>query len=280
MEGFFLVDKPEGWTSRKAMNVIQRRLKVRGGYEGTLDPFASGLLLVGVGRATRFFQFFRPLLKEYEAVLKLGEETDTLDPEGEVIKRAPIPEITVEKVEGAVRKFIGNIEQVPPKFSALKLKGKRAYDLARRGEEIELKPRKVYVESIDVLSVEGDRIRFRCRVGSGTYVRALGRDIAYELGTVGYLTYLRRLSIGNFHVKDARHPEEIGQEDLIRVDDALYWMGKVTLEGRDARLFLNGGRIRVDLDEGYYRVYVDGRFVGVGRVNGGILKPEKLMPVS
>lgn len=274
------MDKPEGWTSRKAMNVIQRRLRVRGGYEGTLDPFASGLLLVGVGRATRFFQFFRPLLKEYEAVLKLGEETDTLDPEGEVIKTSPVPEITVEKVEGAVRKFIGNIEQVPPKFSALKLKGKRAYDLARRGEEIELKPRKVYVESIDVLSVEGDRIRFRCRVGSGTYVRALGRDIAYELGTVGYLTYLRRLSIGNFHVKDARHPEEIGQEDLIRVDDALYWMGKVTLEGRDARLFLNGGRIRVDLDEGYYRVYVGGRFVGVGRVSGGVLRPERLMPVS
>jgi len=280
MEGFFLVDKPEGWTSRKAMNVIQGRLKVRGGYEGTLDPFASGLLLVGVGKATRFFQFFRPLLKEYEAVLKLGEETDTLDPEGEVIRSSPVPKVTVEDVEEVVRKFIGNIEQVPPKFSAIKLKGRRAYDIARSGRDVELKPRKVYVESIVVLSVEGDRIRFRCRVGSGTYVRALGRDIAYALGTVGYLTYLRRLAIGNFHVKAARHPEEIEQDDLIPVDETLYWMGKVTLEGRDARLFLNGGRVRVDLEEGHYRVYVDRRFVGVGRVSGGVLKPERLMPVS
>jgi len=273
-----LVDKPEGWTSRKAMNVVQRRLRVRGGYEGTLDPFASGLLLVGIGRATRFFQFFRPLLKEYVATLLLGSETDTLDPEGEVVSTAPVPPITVEDVRGAATSLTGSLEQVPPKFSALKVRGRRAYDLAREGKEVALKPRKVFVEKLEILSVDGDRITFRCVVSTGTYVRALGRDLARALGTVGHLISLRRTAIGDFRVERAKHPEEVEVGDVIPTEEALYWMGKVSLSGREARLFLNGGRVRVEGEEGPYRVFVDGRFVGVGRLEGGILKPERLLP--
>ncbi len=273
-----MVDKPEGWTSRKAMNVVQRRLRVKGGYEGTLDPFASGLLLVGVGKATRFFQFFRPLLKEYVATLLLGSETDTLDPEGEVIATAPVPPITPEDVRRVASSFVGSIEQVPPKFSALKVKGKRAYDLAREGMDVKLRPRKVFVERLDILSVEGDRITFRCVVGAGTYVRALGRDMARALGTVGHLISLKRTAIGNFRVERAKHPEEVDVADLIPTEEALYWMNRVSLSGRAAKLFLNGGKVRVEGEEGPYRVFVEGRFVGVGRVQGGILKPERLLP--
>ncbi len=279
MDGFFLLDKPEGWTSRKAMNVLQRRLRVRGGYEGTLDPFASGLLLAGVGKATRFFPFFRVLLKEYEAALALGRETDTLDPEGEVVEEAPVPPLTLERVREVARQFVGHIEQVPPRFSALKVGGKRAYALAREGKEVALKPRKVYVAKLEVLALEGNVVRFRCLVGSGTYVRSLGRDMARALGTVGHLVALRRTAIGDFRVDRAKHPDEIEREDLIPTDEALYWMGRVHLSGRAARLFLNGGRVKTDAGEGLYRVYAEGKFAGVGRVVGGTLKPERLLPL-
>ena len=278
MDGFVLIDKPEGWTSRKTLNVVQRRLGIRGGYEGTLDPFASGLLLVGLGRATRFLQFFRILLKEYVATLLLGVETDTLDPEGEAIATAPVPRITPEDVRKVLASMTGTLEQVPPKYSALKVGGKRAYDLARKGEEVLLKPRKVFVESMELLSLEENRITFRCVVGSGTYVRALGRDIARALGTVGHLVSLRRTAIGNFRVERAKHPEEVARGDLIPPDEALYWMGRIHLSGRAAKLFLNGGRVRVGEGDGLYRVFVDGEFAGVGRITAGTLKPERLLP--
>jgi len=253
-------------------------LRVRGGYEGTLDPFASGLLLVGVGRATRFFPFFAHLLKEYVATLKLGEETDTLDVEGKVVERADVPVLSEEEVRSVLRMFVGTYEQIPPRYSALKVKGRRAYDLARRGEDFNVRPRKVHVESLELISLEGDTITFRCSVGRGTYVRALGRDIARALGTVGHLTMLRRTAIGDFRVEDAKHPDEVETSDLISPERALYWMDALEISGREGRLFLNGGRVRTRTGDGLYRVFVDGEFVGVGRVVEGLLKPERLLP--
>jgi len=278
VDGFLLVDKPRGWSSRHTMNVLQRRLKVKGGYEGTLDPFATGLLLVGVGKATRFFPFFSHLLKEYVATLKLSEETDTLDPEGEVVETVPVPPLKEEKIREVLKGFVGEIEQIPPKFSALKVKGRRAYDLARSGQTVRLKPRRVYVESLELISFEGEVLRFRCRVGRGTYVRSLARDIAESLGTVGHLIELRRTAVGRFRVKDAKEPQEITHGDIIPVEEALYWMGTLKLDDEVGRKFLNGMRLRISAPEGFHRVWVGERFVGVGRVTGGILKPERLLP--
>ena len=273
------MDKPEGWTSRKALNVVQKRLKVRGGYEGTLDPFASGLLLVAVGRYTRFLQFFTPLLKEYVAVLELGRETDTLDSEGEVVAEAPVPDLSEERVREVLRGFTGEIEQIPPRYSAIRISGRRAYDLARRGEEFTLKPRRVFVESMDLLFLEGNRLGFRCRVGRGTYVRALGRDIARALGSVGHLVSLRRTAIGDLEVRRAKHPHEVKGEDILPVEEVLYWMDAYHLTGRWAERFLKGGKVPVDAPDGLYRVYVGGEFVGIGESSGGYLKPRRLLPV-
>ncbi len=277
-EGFLWVYKPAGRTSRGVMNDIQRKFKVKGGYEGTLDPFAEGLLIIALGRYTRFLRFFQELLRTYEAVLFMGEETDTLDVEGKVIRKKDVPRLDIITVENVVRGFIGVYEQIPPIYSALKIEGKRAYELAREGKNPELKPRKVYIENIKVLEVLDNRIRFRCRVSSGTYIRALGRDIAYKLGTVGYLESLKRIEIGKITVNEAKPPEEITEDDILPAEKGLYWMNDINLYGKYAKIFKNGGTVYVGAEEGTYRVYAENRFIGVGRVVGGSLRALRLLP--
>ncbi len=275
MNGFFWVYKVKGKTSREVLNDLERKFKLKGGYEGILDPFAEGLLIVGVNVATRFLRYFQVLPKTYLAVLVLGKETDTLDVEGRVIREEKVPNLSKDFVEWVLRGFVGEYEQIPPRFSALRVEGKRAYEMARKGEEFELKPRKVYVEEIKLLDFSGDKLEILCKVSSGTYVRALGRDIAYRLGTVGYLESLIRLKIGEISLDMAKRVEDLEREDLIPMDEGLYWMEKVEIH--DVR-FLRGNPIRFEGKEGLKRVYFNGRFVGVGILRGNNLKPERLIP--
>ncbi len=275
MNGFFWVYKEKGKTSRETLNELERKFRVKGGYEGILDPFAEGLLIVGVNLATRFLRYFQILPKTYLAVLVLGKETDTLDVEGEIIRQEEVPSLSKDLVEWTLRGFVGEYEQVPPKFSALRVGGKRAYEMAREGEEFELKPRKVYVEEIRLLEFSGNKLKFLCTVSSGTYVRALGRDIANRLGTVGYLEFLKRLKIGEISSENAKKVEELTGEDLIPMDEGLYWMEKVEIYEEK---FLRGNPVRFELREGFKRVYFKGRFVGVGVLRGNVLKPDRLLP--
>ncbi len=275
MNGFFWVYKEKGKTSRETLNELERKFRVKGGYEGILDPFAEGLLIVGVNLATRFLRYFQILPKTYLAVLVLGKETDTLDVEGEIIREEEVPSLSKDLVEWTLRGFVGEYEQVPPKFSALRVGGKRAYEMAREGEEFELKPRKVYVEEIRLLEFSGNKLKFLCTVSSGTYVRALGRDIANRLGTVGYLEFLKRLKIGEISSENAKKVEELTGEDLIPMDEGLYWMEKVEIYEEK---FLRGNPVRLELREGFKRVYFKGRFVGVGFLRGNVLKPDRLLP--
>jgi tRNA pseudouridine55 synthase len=275
MNGFFWVYKEKGKTSRETLNELERKFRVKGGYEGILDPFAEGLLIVGVNLATRFLRYFQILPKTYLAVLVLGKETDTLDVEGEIIREGEVPSLSKDLVEWVLRGFVGEYEQVPPRFSALRVGGKRAYEMAREGEEFELKPRKVYVEEIRLLEFSGNKLKFLCTVSSGTYVRALGRDIANRLGTVGYLEFLKRLKIGEISSENAKKVEELTGEDLIPMDEGLYWMEKVEIYEEK---FLRGNPVRFEGKEGFKRVYFKGRFVGVGFLRGNILKPDRLLP--
>jgi len=275
MNGFFWVYKEKGKTSRETLNELERKFRVKGGYEGILDPFAEGLLIVGVNLATRFLRYFQILPKTYLAVLVLGKETDTLDVEGEIIREEEVPSLSKDLVEWTLRGFVGEYEQVPPRFSALRVGGRRAYEMAREGEEFELKPRKVYVEEIRLLEFSGNKLKFLCTVSSGTYVRALGRDIANRLGTVGYLEFLKRLKIGEISSENAKKVEELTREDLIPMDEGLYWMEKVEIFEEK---FLRGNPVRFEGREGFKRVYFNGRFVGVGVLRGNILKPDRLLP--
>jgi tRNA pseudouridine55 synthase len=210
MNGFLLLDKPPGPTSHDVVDRVRRALGVRKvGHAGTLDPFASGLLIVGVGNATKQLQKFVGLDKEYEATFVLGAISETDDPEGPVKRTgADLSGLNDERVRAAMRAFIGNIEQVPPKYAAIKIGGKKMYEAARQGKPLVAGPRNVRVDAFEVLGpirpigpIVNARVRIRC--SSGTYVRALARDLGQALGVGGYVSELRRTKIGPFEVKDA-----------------------------------------------------------------------------
>jgi len=203
------IDKPEGWTS---FDVVERVRSIVGvkkvGHAGTLDPFATGVLLVAIGRATKRVSDLMGLEKEYEGIIEFGLETDTLDPTGAVVKTCPVPEVTREQLQEAARRFEGEIEQRPPAYSALKVKGKRLYQLARAGKPVEVPPRKVFVESFEILDWQPPGARFRVKCHAGTYVRALARDLGKAIGSCAYLRELRRTRIGPYRVEEALSVDE------------------------------------------------------------------------
>ena len=227
MDEIILVDKPAGMTSfgvvarlrrvltekvreeyRKRGETMPKRLKV--GHTGTLDPFATGLLIILVGKATKKSDQFLKLDKEYEAEIRLGETSSTGDPEGIVQKTYSEKPILEDKIKNVVQEFVGEIEQKVPSFSAVKVNGERAYKLARKGEEVETPVRKVKIYSIEVLEYKWPVLKIRTKVSSGTYIRTLGEDIGEKLGTGAYLTGLRRTRIDKYSVQDAKKIEDFG----------------------------------------------------------------------
>ena len=204
-----LVDKPAGISSFGVVARVRRELrdqfghKVKLGHTGTLDPFATGLLILLSGKMTKKSNEFLKHDKVYEATLKLGYTSTTGDPEGE-IEKCNDKELSLDDVKNTIQKFIGTITQTPPRFSAIKINGQRAYKLARKGEDFEIPSRQVTIYSIDILDYNYPELKISCHVSSGTYIRTLAEDIGKELGTGAYLTALRRTKIADYDVKDAR----------------------------------------------------------------------------
>ncbi len=202
--------KPAGWTSFDVVNKIRRVTRIRKvGHAGTLDPFATGILLICLGRATKQVSQLMNLEKEYEAVIELGKETDTLDPEGTVVAEQPVPPISEERVKAVLQQFVGEIEQEIPAFSAAKFQGKRLYKMARKGQETPKLFKTVHIYSLELLALKPPELTVRTVCGRGTYVRALARDIARALGTVGYVKELVRTRVGPYTRQDAYTIEEI-----------------------------------------------------------------------
>jgi tRNA pseudouridine55 synthase len=202
--GILNVDKPIGLSSRDAVNRVERLFqKVKCGHAGTLDPLATGVLVICVGPATRLIQYVQRLPKEYRAVFQLGRRSVTDDIEGEVELLADPPQPTRTQIEAALPKFLGDIRQRPPSHSAIKVGGQRAYDLARRGEEFELPERTVSIYHLEILRYEYPELELAIQCGSGTYVRSLGRDLAIELGTAAVMSALVRTAIGDFRLDNA-----------------------------------------------------------------------------
>jgi tRNA pseudouridine55 synthase len=209
VNGWIILDKPLGMGSTQGVGAVKRALreggyaKVKVGHGGTLDPLATGVLPIAVGEATKLAGRMLDASKIYEFTIAFGAETDSLDLEGKVIATSDVRP-TVEAVEAILPQFTGPIAQVPPAFSAIKVDGKRAYDLARAGEQVELKAREVIIHSLKILTVNGeDFITLTAHVSKGTYIRSLARDIAYALGTVGHVTMLRRTRAGPFTLAQA-----------------------------------------------------------------------------
>lgn len=210
-----LIDKPKNMTSFGVVARVRRRLseslgkKVKVGHTGTLDPFATGLLILMTGKNTKKCQEFLKLDKIYEATLKLGETSTTGDPEGEIIEQKIYTIPSKTEVESAVKSFKGEIEQTPPKFSAIKINGRRAYELARQGKSPEMPTRKVKIYDLKIEKYDFPVLKLTCHVSSGTYIRSLAEDIGKALKTGAYLTDLRRLKIGNYDIKNAKTLEEL-----------------------------------------------------------------------
>lgn len=216
-QGIINLDKPAGLTSARAVSRIKHLLagKVKVGHAGTLDPFATGVLLVLVGKATRACEQFMNCIKTYEAVVCLGATTPTDDLDSEPTAWPDAQPVAVNKLQDAVPYFVGNILQEPPAFSALKVGGRRAYALARAGEAPKLSARTVRVDSIEILSYDWPLLSIRVRCGRGTYIRALARDIGQRVNAGGYLTALRRTSIGSFDVASAVSLDQLAGEGVL-----------------------------------------------------------------
>jgi tRNA pseudouridine55 synthase len=208
--GVLNLNKPSGVTSRRVVDLVQRLAQgAKVGHAGTLDPLASGVLVVCVGAATRLIEFVQQVPKVYRGTFLLGRRSPTEDVDGDVTELASPPVPTAEQIAAAAGGLIGPIEQRPPAFSALKLHGRRAYDLARRGRQVELKPRTVNVYRLEVLAYEYPELRLEIECGGGTYVRSLGRDLAESLGTAAVMSALVRTSIGEFRIQQAVDPGDL-----------------------------------------------------------------------
>lgn len=214
--GFLLIDKPKDWTSRDVCNKIQSILKNKKvGHCGTLDPFATGLLIVAVGNATKALAFLEDFTKEYVAVLSLGKKTDSGDLTGNIIEEKDVPSFDNKKLSEVSANLIGKSMQIPPMTSAIKINGTKLYELAHKGIEVERKPREIEIFSMGMIQSNVNEIILKTNVSKGTYIRTLGETIAEKLGTVGYLTDLRRTKINSLKVEDAISIQNIDESKLI-----------------------------------------------------------------
>ena len=291
MDGFLNLNKPKGITSFTAVEEVRRRLKEKkAGHAGNLDPNATGVLVIGLGKATRFLPYITDVEKEYIATIKLGVLTDTLDASGEVMDKKEVPPVDRAQLEEVLRHFIGEIEQTPPAYSAVKIEGKRLYELAREGVLVNPKPKKVTIYEIELLDLGEDEFRIRAVVSKGTYIRSLARDIAVRLGTYGIVKDLVRTRIGHFTLEEAVDLDDPDLEKkVIPPDEGLIHLGEVVLKEKAAWYFRNGNRVGVSgiLSRSknvrsfeYVRVYDEsGEFIGVGFMKWDGLYPKRVIPV-
>ncbi|AKI96550.1 tRNA pseudouridine(55) synthase TruB [Kosmotoga pacifica] len=244
--GFLFVDKPVGITSHDVVDMARKKLGIRKvGHSGTLDPFASGLLILGVGRATRLLEYLKDFEKTYVVKMKLGVITDTFDLTGKIVEEHPDWNLSTEEIVNALKAFEGEYLQVPPAYSAKRYKGKRLYQLAREGKIINLPPKRVKIFSIDDIEVrfpEGE-VSFCARVSSGTYIRSLVMDVGYRLGCGATTTYLRRTKVGAFSVSEAVRPEELSLVNLKDSEAVMGFLPSIIVSEEQGKAVLNGRQI-------------------------------------
>ncbi|MGN1295108.1 MAG: tRNA pseudouridine(55) synthase TruB [Bacilli bacterium] len=251
MDGILLVNKPIGKTSRDVVNALMKKFNTKKmGHTGTLDPFASGVLLISVGKGTKISSYVEGLDKEYIAELCLGKDTDTLDLEGAVIEEKEIKlPLERKQIEEVLSSFVGEIKQIPPMYSALKIGGEELYKKARRGEVIERKERLVTIHSLSLLSIYENKIIFKVCCSKGTYIRTLGNDIAHRLGTCGHLTMLTRTRVGKYIIERAKNVEDITEDDIYSIEDALSYMSQFIVSGDYEKKVLNGVSLYLNSDD-------------------------------
>ena len=281
MNGIVIIDKPQGWTSQDVTARLRRVFNTRRiGHGGTLDPMATGVLPVFVGRATRGVEFFEHTEKTYEAVLQLGLTTDTEDTSGTVLEEKEV-HISETEFSSILPRFRGKIMQVPPMYSALKINGQKLVDLARKGRTVERQPREIEIFELTLLEFNGDTARLRIRCSKGTYIRTLCKDIGEALGCGGCMKELRRVQAGEYTIGEAvpllQLLEEQEPEKWLRPVDTMFRnYPSVTLSVNQEKRVRNGGSFSVTLPAGTYRVYDrSGEFLALTSVEEGIMSTIK-----
>ena len=276
-DGLLLIDKPKGITSHDAVDVVRRSIGVRKvGHAGTLDPMATGLLVMGVGRGTRLLRFLGNLEKEYEGTGRLGEETDTLDAEGETVRTAPVDASEAE-VRAAMASLVGEIEQRPPAYSAVKVGGERLYRAARRDRVVEAAPRTVRIDAFDLRGFDGIDVEFRAVCSGGTYVRSLMAEVGSVLRCGAHLTRLVRTRLGPFRLAEALPADDPG--DPLPLERAVAHLPRMDLDQEEAAAARHGRPLGPPGAAGFHAAFDPaGRLVGVYRDCGTRACPEVVIP--
>ena len=276
-QGFLNLNKPFNWTSHDCVARVRKLLRLKKvGHAGTLDPAAIGVLPIAIGKATRLLQYL-PGEKAYKATIRLGVRTTTDDLEGEIIASQPFPKLDLAQVKIALQEFEGKISQIPPSYSAIQVQGKRLYDLARKGENVEVPPRMVEIFQIEILDWrEGEfpELDVMIACGSGTYIRAIARDLGVVLQSHGTLAALTRIKSNGFHLADSLTLSDLEAQlqtetfQPMHLDAPLKHLAHITLPKTDAQKWFHGQRIPVNVDvSGILRIYhEDGYFIGIGKV--------------
>ncbi len=277
MNGFINLYKPSGMSSAYALSLIKKKFKgEKMGHMGTLDPLASGVLPIAFGKSTRLFDFLLEKNKIYKALFTFGYETDTLDRGGKIVKEnGVIP--TLKEIESVLPNLIGSIEQLPPIYSAKNVNGKRSYELARKGIEVELKPKTVFIKDIKLTrQVSCDTYEFVIECKGGTYIRSICRDMAFALNTYATMTALERLESGIFTKENSFTLEEIinnfDKDKMLILPDTVVNLETVNLSKKKFSDVINGRLCLLDLADGFYKVYGENQFIGIGKIVDNNLK--------
>lgn len=281
MLGILLINKPEGITSHDVVSRVRRRFGTkRVGHAGTLDPIATGLLVVAVGPATRFLQYLPLEPKVYEVELHFGAETATYDTEGEITVRRDCPPDLDAAIAAQLEQFRGAITQLPPMYSAVKKEGKALYEYARAGIEVERKERQVFITRFDPLGGEGDHRSFEIECSGGTYIRSLGHDLGQAIGCGAHVCKLRRTRVGRFSNDNAPRLNEVEAGHLMPLREALAPMPMIELNEAQVRRVREGQAVDVSDVQGRYAALLDpeGRVISVGRLEEGRAHPECVIP--
>ena len=291
MNGIILINKEKNITSHDIVYKIKKIVNEKVGHAGTLDPMATGVLPILIGKGTLCSKYLINHDKIYETTIQLGKKSDTADGEGKIIEEKEIKEdnLKEEKIKSVLKKFIGKQEQIPPMYSAIKINGKKLYEYARKGEKVEIEPRNIEIYSLDLLNIDEkeQQITLKVSCSKGTYIRSLCEDISKSLDTVGYMLNLNRLKVDRFDISKSITMQEIENSDnsyefinknLITIEELFKESDEIVLDSRKLSLFLNGVKLTSNKKDGVYRIYVNTdankKFIGLGIISNGILKRD------
>ena len=291
MDGILLINKTKGCTSHDVVYKVKKMLNEKVGHTGTLDPMATGVLPLIIGKGTLCSKYLINHDKKYKVVLELGKKTTTADAEGEIVEEQDVDKtlLTEQNVTQVLNTFLGEQEQVPPMYSAIKVNGKKLYEYARKGQTVDIKSRIINIYSIKLIDVniEEKLISFQVHCSKGTYIRSLCEDIAKAFNTVGFMKELHRIQVGDFKIEDTITIEDVfrdtfqkqGKNYFISIEELFNNKSKIDLDNRNLQLFLNGVQLTYNLENGIYKIYNNNTFIGIGIVEKNLLKRDIVLTI-